>query len=508
MAERKKAEDIRSKAEDLFEVEYMSRWQLVWRVLRRHRLGMVALWVLVVLYLGAIFADFLSPYNPYTQSLNTRFAAPTKIRWFYKGDFVGPYVFPLIKEKDPVSFRTILKEGSNLAMVSGTDRDGRPFSVETGKDGVESITLVLRYSETARSPKGEVTYVKKTEELDLVPLSIVDELLKAGRYERVYDSSSYVKALTSRYTWKLRSIGNPDTVVVARELDSILITMKDGKIEEIPVSSINDYSLKRYHVRFFVKSWEYKFLWLIPSKVHLFGVEEPAKLYLFGSDSYGRDIFSRILFGSRISLSIGIFAILITFTIGLMLGGFSGYYGGWADEIMMRVTEILMSIPGFYLLIALRAIMPMDVPSHITYFLMVIILSFLGWPGMSRVIRGMVLSLKEREFVQAALAMGYPTRRIIWRHIIPNVSTYVIVSATLSIPGYILGEAGLSFLGVGITEPSASWGLMLAQAQNITYLTNYPWLLIPGAFIFITVLAFNLFGDALRDAMDPRSLGV
>ena len=126
---------------------------------------------------------------------------------------------------------------------------------------------------------------------------------------------------------------------------------------------------------------------------------------------------------------------------------------------------------------------------------------------MSRVIRGMVLSLKEREFVQAALAMGFPARRIIWRHIIPNVFTYVIVAATLSIPSYILGEAGLSFLGVGITEPSASWGLMLAQAQNITYLTNYPWLLIPGAFIFLTVLAFNLFGDALRDAMDPRSLG-
>ncbi len=499
--------EVKVKSEDLFEVEYMSRWQLTWRVLKRHRLGMVALWILIVLYLGAIFADFLSPYNPYRQSLTTRFAAPTKIRWFYGGKFVGPYVYPLIKEKDPVSFRTILREGSNLSKIEGVDREGRPFSVEIGKDGVESIVLMVRYRETACSSQGEVTYRKKTEELDIVPLSMVDELLGEGQYVRTYTSSSYVKALTSKYAWKVKKIGSPKTVDVVYELDSVIVSLKNGEVKEIPIASVTDYSLKRYHVKFFVKSWEYKFLWLIPSRIHLFGVDEPAKLYLFGSDSYGRDMFSRILFGSRISLSIGIFAILITFTIGLMLGGFSGYYGGWIDEIMMRITEILMSIPGFYLLIALRAIMPMDVPSHITYFLMVIILSFLGWPGMSRVIRGMVLSLKEREFVQAALAMGFPARRIIWRHIIPNVFTYVIVAATLSIPSYILGEAGLSFLGVGITEPSASWGLMLAQAQNITYLTNYPWLLIPGAFIFLTVLAFNLFGDALRDAMDPRSLG-
>nr|WP_235598489.1 ABC transporter permease [Kosmotoga arenicorallina] len=173
----------------------------------------------------------------------------------------------------------------------------------------------------------------------------------------------------------------------------------------------------------------------------------------------------------------------------------------------MRVTEILMSIPGFYLLISLRAILPTDIPPHWTYVLIVVILSFIGWPGMSRVIRGMVLSLKDREFVQAAIAMGYPAHRIIWRHIIPNTATYIIVSATLSIPGYILGEAGLSFLGLGITEPSASWGLMLSQAQNIRSMTEAPWLLIPGIFIFIVVMAFNLLGDAVRDALDPRSLG-
>jgi peptide/nickel transport system permease protein len=139
--------------------------------------------------------------------------------------------------------------------------------------------------------------------------------------------------------------------------------------------------------------------------------------------------------------------------------------------------------------------------------MLVVILSFIGWPGMSRVIRGMVLSIKQMEFVDAARAMGFPASRIIWRHILPNTATYVIVSATLSIPGYILGEAGLSFLGLGIREPQSSWGLMLAQAQDISVLQHYPWLLIPGAFLFAAVLTFNLLGDALRDAFDPRSLG-
>ena len=295
-------------------------------------------------------------------------------------------------------------------------------------------------------------------------------------------------------------------VVFEKRLDALLILRGDD-VEYLENFKVVHYEFKRYPIRFFVRSWKYKLLWLIPTDIHLFGVEEPATIYIFGADKFGRDIFTRTLFGSRISLSIGFVGILITFTLGLLLGGIAGYYGKWVDEALMRTTEVLMSIPSFYLLISLRAILPMDLPSTTTYFMLVVILSFLGWPGMSRVIRGMVLSLKQTEFVEAARALGFPSRRIIWRHILPNTATYVIIAATLSIPGYILGEAGLSFLGLGIREPQSSWGLMLAQAQDITVLKHYPWLLIPGVFLFIAVLAFNLFGDAVRDAFDPRSMG-
>jgi len=288
---------------------------------------------------------------------------------------------------------------------------------------------------------------------------------------------------------------------------------------EVTPADLRGVSFKKYHINYFVKSWEYKLLGFIPTDIHFMGTEKPVIesiadylsndgiLYIWGSDKFGRDMFSRILHGSRISLSIGLVAILITFTIGLFLGGFAGYYGGWTDEILMRITEILMSIPSFYLIISLSSILPSALDPTIRYLFIIIILSFIGWPGMTRVIRGMTLGIKQTEFIEAAVALGYPPRRIIWKHLIPNTTTYIIVNATLSIPSYILGEAGLSFLGVGITEPGASWGLMLSQAQSIEALTNYPWLLLPGLFIFLTVMSFNLFGDALRDALDPRALG-
>ncbi|MCP5465416.1 MAG: ABC transporter permease [Thermotogae bacterium] len=288
---------------------------------------------------------------------------------------------------------------------------------------------------------------------------------------------------------------------------------------EMMSEDINAVSFKDYKIKFFAKTWDYKLLGFIPTSRHFFSVEKTQLpelgdylsndgiIYIWGADTYGRDMFSRILYGSRISLSIGLIGILITFTIGLFLGGAAGYYGGWTDEVLMRLTEILMSIPSFYLLISLSSILPQSLDPGIRYILIIIILSFIGWPGMTRVIRGMTLGMKQSEFIEAAVAMGYPGRKIIWRHLIPNTTTYIIVSATLSIPSYIIGEAGLSFLGLGITEPSASWGLMLSQAQSIVALKSYPWLLLPGLFIFLTALSFNLFGDALRDALDPRSMG-
>lgn len=258
-------------------------------------------------------------------------------------------------------------------------------------------------------------------------------------------------------------------------------------------------------LQFFVRGEKYKLFGLIPATVHLFGTDEQHPVYLFGTDQQGRDIFSRVLYSSQISLSIGLIGIVLSFAIGMCAGGFSGYTGGRTDDVIMRFCELIMSIPGLYLIMALRATFPPKISSTEAYLLIIVILSFISWAGTARVIRGMTLSLRERQFVLAARALGQTTGRIIVKHVLPSTFSYVIVAATLSVPYYILGEAVLSFLNVGIQEPDASWGNMLNAAQNTEYLRSYPWLLAPAAAIFITVLAFNFLGDGLRDAVDTKS---
>jgi len=258
-------------------------------------------------------------------------------------------------------------------------------------------------------------------------------------------------------------------------------------------------------VRFFAEGEKYNMFGFIPARRHLVGApDEQHPIYLLGTDQFGRDIFSRLLYGSQISLSIGLIGIVIRFGLGMVLGGVSGYFGGAVDSVMMRLCELIMSVPALYLIMSLRATFPPELSSTKMYLLIIVVLSLIGWASSARVIRGMALSLRERPFVLAARTLGMSDWRIVARHILPGTFSYVIVAATLSVPYYILGEVVLSFLGVGIQDPEASWGNMLSAAQNPEYLVNYPWLLAPGAAIFITVLAFNFLGDGLRDAVDTK----
>lgn len=262
---------------------------------------------------------------------------------------------------------------------------------------------------------------------------------------------------------------------------------------------------QKYYLNFFSKGFEYKLFGIFKTNIHLFGIENGGKLNLLGCDINGRDNFSRLLYGGRISLTIGFLALLISFPIGLLYGGISGYFGGKTDIVLMRISEAIMSIPTFYLLIILAAILPSDMTSAQRFALITVILAFIGWAGFARVVRGMVLSIKNEEYVKAAKSLGASNLRIITKHILPQTSSYVIIAIALSVPGFILAESGLSFLGLGIQQPDASWGNMLKEAQEFANIMYRPWLLTPGFLIFIAVLSYNVIGDTIRDILDPKS---
>jgi peptide/nickel transport system permease protein len=354
-------------------VSVASQWRLMWWRFRKHRLAMVAAGVVLWLYLIALFADVLAPFDPNAHSSRYTYAPPQRLHLFDEGR-LAPFVYDYTVAIDRQALR-------------------RTF--------------------------------------------VVDESTK-------------------------------------------------------------------HRVRLFARGTPYLLFGLIPADRHLLVPESPdAPMFLLGTDRLGHDLLSRLIHGTRVSMSIGLVGVTVSLLLGILLGGLSGYYGGWVDELIQRAIELIRSIPRIPLWLGLAAAMPLTWSSLRVYFAITIILSLIGWTGLARVVRGRFLSLREEDFVLAARLDGCSELRIIFRHMLPSFTSHIIASVTLAIPGVILAETALSFLGLGLRPPVVSWGVLLQDAQNVNTVATAPWLLIPGLGVVVAVLALNFLGDGLRDAADP-----
>ncbi|MAQ84229.1 MAG: peptide ABC transporter permease [Maritimibacter sp.] len=360
------------------DVAIASQWQLIWWSFRRHKLAMVGLWVIGLMYLIALFCEIVAPNDPTQQNRRGVYHPPQMVHFIDRTDDgwrIKPFVWEMDRERDP-------------------------------------DTLAITYV-----PSGEKTY-----------------LTLFGRGE------------------------------------------------------------------------EYRMWGLFDWDVHLLATEKPRdNFYIFGADRLGRDMFSRVVYGTRVSMSIGLVGVAIAMVLGIALGGASGYYGGRVDAVIQRLIEFVLSLPTIPIWLALAAALPPSWPVYQQYFVITLIVSLVGWTELGRVVRGRFLAMKNEDFVIAARLDGASERRIILRHMLPSLTSHIIASLTLAIPLMILAETSLSFLGLGLQPPAISWGVLLKEAQNIRSISQAPWLFIPGGFVVVAVLAFNFLGDGMRDAADPYS---
>ena len=370
--------------EDAPRVVVASQWQLMWWKFRRHRMAMVGLVIVALLYFVAFFAGFFAPQATATYNRRYTQAPPQTIHWFDDGVF-APHVYGYSQETDPRTYQRIYTIDEEEKIPLGFFVRGDPYKI-----GLHGI-----------------------------PLPLIQNLS-------------------------------------------------------------------------------------ITSDIHFFGpVNHGDPFHVFGTDDVGRDTWSRLIYASQVSLSVGLVGVFLSLILGILLGGLSGLMGGWIDNLIQRLIEIIRSIPDIPLWMALATAVPPRWDPIYVYFGITIILSFIGWTGMAREVRGKFLALREEDFVMAAELDGVPRHRIITRHMIPSFLSHIIAATTLAIPGMILGETALSFLGLGLRPPVVSWGVMLQDAMNIATIATIPWLLLPGLAVVITVLAFNFLGDGLRDAADP-----
>ena len=323
--------------------------------------------------------------------------------------------------------------------------------------------------------------------------------------------AEFLSPYTPTILFREHSFHPPNLSLYSEELGFRLQVQKRALVDQLNWRYVR---IRGQHVpvRLFVRGPEYRLWGFIPMRLHLFGADETYEadsrltypVLLFGADHLGRDLFTRILYGARISLTIGLIGITISLTLAILLGGLAGYYGGAADWIIMRFAELIILVPGLYLILFLRSILSRDLDSGASFIIITLILSLVGWPGSARLVRGLTHSIKREDFITAARLQGIPAVAIIFRHIIPQMSSILIVSVTLGIPGFILSETVLSYLGLGVVDPAVSWGSLLNRdISSLSNLRNFPWFLYPGLFLLITTLAYNFLGDLLRDLLDP-----